>query len=781
MSDTLLQVERQIRVRGLVQGVGFRPTVWRLAKGYGLHGEVCNDGDGVLIRARALPEVLDRFCAALWDECPPLARIDSINQGTGDDAIPLDDFRIGASEHSTVSTGVVADAATCPDCLGELQNPSDRRFHYAFTNCTHCGPRLSIIRSIPYDRANTSMAEFELCSDCRREYEDPADRRFHAQPNACPTCGPQVWLSNGDGTRIDTDQPIDTAARHIAAGAIVAVKGIGGFHLACDATNPVAVAELRRRKQRPHKPLALMARDLDQIRTYCHVCDIEAVALQSTAAPVVVLQSLNRQRLPEAIAPGQRHWGFMLPYSPLHHMLLDGLSHPIVLTSGNRSDEPQCIDNEDALHRLGDIADVFLLHDRAIANRIDDSVVRRMGIDIQLLRRARGFAPGHIPLPPGFADHPELLALGGELKNTFCMLKEGQAILSQHMGDLEDARTYADYQYNIALYRDLYQHRPVALAIDQHPEYLSSKWGREWSDERDLELLEIQHHHAHIAACMADNGLPLRSQPVIGLALDGLGFGTDGTLWGGEFLLADYRSFRRLAHLRPIAMPGAAQALREPWRNTYAQLRACLGQEALERLVADLPLAGYLGSKPLKTLDRMISKGVNAPLTSSAGRLFDAVAGAAGLCSDRISFEGQAAMALEASLADVTFPVAGAYPFQAVREDAVWRLNPQSMWESLLTDLRRRQSVATIAARFHQGFAHALIGLADRLRNETGCNTVALSGGVMQNQTLFELVRKGLVEKQLNVITHHQVPANDGGIALGQAVIAAARLINERS
>ena len=575
--------------------------------------------------------------------------------------------------------------------------------------------------------------------------------------------------------------PRRTAAQRIAAGDIVAIKGIGGFHLACDATNSAALVQLRKRKHRPHKPLALMARDLDQIRKYCHVCDREAAALQSPAAPIVVLQARDRHRLPEAIAPDQKQWGFMLPYSPLHHLLMNELKHPIVLTSGNRSDEPQCIDNDDALQRLGDIADAFLLHNRAIENRIDDSVVRRMGNDIQVLRRARGYAPGHIPLPPGFSEHPEILALGGELKNTFCMLHNDQAILSQHMGDLEDARTYADYQHNITLYQALYQHHPTALAIDLHPEYLSSKWGRAWAEEQGLPLLEIQHHHAHIAACMADNGLPLHNEAVIGIALDGLGFGPDGTLWGGEILLADYHDFQRLAHLRPIAMPGAAQAMREPWRNTYAQLYSCFGDDAIERQTAGLGLAEYLAGKPLQKINRMMEKGVNSPLSSSAGRLFDAVAGAIGLWPDRISFEGQAAMALEACLDDSSPTVEAPYRFAAIRHNDMWQLEPKPMWDALLEDLRQNQSVTTIAARFHQGFADALIDITTLLREQTGCNTVVLSGGVMQNRTLFELTKKGLVEHGLNVISHHQVPANDGGIALGQAVIAAARLLNKRS
>jgi len=777
-------IARSFRVRGLVQGVGFRPTVWRIANELGLTGDVRNDGEGVLINLFANSESSEQFTRRLLAQCPPLARIDTIEQIPCDNDISNTDFQIIESAQTEIATGIIADAATCSDCLHELNEPSDRRFQYPFLNCTHCGPRFSIIRHIPYDRASTSMSGFELCDDCLREYLDPADRRFHAQPTACAKCGPAIWLCNSQGDDFkaglhNTAAVIKETARQLKQGAIVAIKGIGGIHLACDASNSEAVARLRQRKNRPHKPLAMMARDLQQVRHYCEVHSDEAEALNSPAAPIVILQASDSRLLPDNIAPGQKQWGFMLPYSPLHHLLLSALDEAIVLTSGNRSDEPQCTDNEDAVERLSDIADCFLLHDRPIENRIDDSVVRRMDGQLQLLRRARGYAPGHIQLPAGFADHPPLLALGGELKNTFCLLKNGQAILSQHMGNLEDARTFEDYRKNLGLYLELYAHKPEILAADNHPEYLSSKLGLEWADDNELTLLQIQHHHAHIAACMLDNQIDLHEGAVIGVAFDGLGFGDDATLWGGEFLIADYEKCNRIAHLKPVAMPGGVQAMHEPWRNTWAQLSAAIGWHTFTEKYSALELSRTLSSRPVATLQQMQNKGINSPLSSSAGRLFDAVAAAAGVAPAHCSFEGQAAMALEAEIDNAELKQDSFYRFSLSRETGIYQLDPTPLWVSLLDDLQTGCAASIIAARFHRGFAEAIIGTATLLARENNLSRIALSGGVFQNRTLLELVVAGLKKNKLQVLTHHQVPANDGGLALGQAAIAAAREINK--
>jgi len=767
----------EIRVRGLVQGVGFRPTVWRLAREYGLRGDVRNDGSGVLIRVIGSQAEIERLCAGLREDCPPLARIDAIERRQASIEIGHDGFRILASGAGEVRTGVVADAATCTACRTEVFDPSNRRYRYPFANCTHCGPRLSIVRSIPYDRANTSMAAFPMCPACQAEYDDPADRRFHAQPNACPVCGPRVWLEDADGNRLDMpDQdPIAAASRLLHEGWIVALKGIGGFHLACDAGNAQAVSELRARKRRYRKPFALMARDIDVIRRYASPDVREQALLSTSAAPIVLLDADGPQRVADDIAPGQATLGFMLPYSPLHHLLLADWERPLVMTSGNLSDEPQCIANSDATSRLGGLADVYLLHDREIVNRVDDSVVRVMLGRPRLLRRARGYAPSPIPLPPGFERAAPVLALGGELKSTICLLKDGQAILSQHLGDLEDARTADEFERTVALYRSLFEHRPSSVAVDLHPDYRSTRYGQALAAKEDLPLVRVQHHFAHIAGVLADNGHPLDAAPVIGVALDGLGLGADGTLWGGEFLLADYRGYRRLAHLKPAPLPGGNKAMLEPWRNTYAHLVTHFGWERFVELFAGTELANWLLDQPIDILATMLQRGLNSPMSSSCGRLFDAVAAALDVSRTSVRYEGQAAIELEA-LAAQHGDDDRAYPFAVIEpnEAAPLQLDPTPMWEALLADLHSRELRAAIAVRFHAGLAAAIAGLAARLAREHGADTVALSGGVMQNRILFEGIASRLFAAGLNVLAHEQVPANDGGLALGQAVVAAA-------
>lgn len=773
-------IARCLRVRGLVQGVGFRPTVWRIANDLMLAGNVCNDGSGVLIKLFGVAATLDRFVEELYAQCPPLARIDSIEEILANDTMLSDGFHIVESQGTQVQTGVVADAATCPACLEEIRSADNRRYRYAFSNCTHCGPRFSIIQAIPYDRANTSMRHFDLCEECSAEYSNPADRRFHAQPNACGSCGPQVWLTDTSGEPIACDDAIALAAAKLKAGSIVAIKGIGGIHLACDANNANAIATLRKRKHRPHKPLALMARDVKQVRRYCQVDQQEADTLLAPAAPVVVLARKTSPVLSSLIAPGQRHWGFMLPYSPLHHLLMDELSGPIVLTSGNLSDEPQCTDNQDATARLTDIADYFLLHDRPIINRIDDSVVRYNLGKLRMLRRARGYAPAQIKLPPGFETTNGILALGGELKNTFCLLKDGHAILSQHMGDLEDARTFSDFQHNLDLYQSLYDFVPQHLVIDAHPEYVSSKQGKAWAEPQGLTLSTVQHHHAHIASCMADNGLPLDHPPILGIALDGLGMGDADTLWGGELLLADYQGLRRLGGLKPVALIGGAKAMYEPWRNTYAHLQSAGLWQPLSQAHSALPLVKQLQQQPLQTIDAMLAQKLNCPLCSSAGRLFDAVAAALALTPEQCSFEGQAAMALEALVDEACLSHESPYPFNIINSENDLLIDPKPMWQSLLKDLQLNTEPHIIATRFHKGLADTLVQLATDLSQQQHIQTVALSGGVFQNRTLFERVHQGLQHAGLKVLSHHQVPANDGGLSLGQALVAAARQTTRR-
>ncbi len=623
------------------------------------------------------------------------------------------------------------------------------------------------------------MAQFPLCEACSAEYRDSRDRRFHAEPIACSACGPNVQLVALTDVAMPRHQAVDDverAAALIRNGAIVAIKGLGGYHLACDAGNASTAATLRHRKRRDRKPFALMARDLAVIRRYCSVNAEEERQLASVQGPIVLLRA-DGERLPETIAPGLNTLGFMLPTTPLHLLLMQDLDIPLVMTSGNISDEPAIIDDAQALRILAGIADLALMHDREIASRVDDSVVRLMEGKPRVLRRARGFAPAPFKLPAGFFAEPELLALGGELKSTFCLVKNGDAILSQYQGDLENAATFDDYCKNLALYRELFDCAPAAIVIDRHPEYLASKWGRTEAQSRGLPLLEVQHHHAHAAACLAENGRPLDAPAVLGIVLDGLGYGDDGTVWGGEFLLADYRAYRRLGRLKPVAMPGGAQAVREPWRNLYAHLAASLGWQDVAARYAHLTIHGHLSRKPLAQLDAMIARGIDAPQASSCGRLFDAVAAALGLCCERQDYEGEAAARLEA-LAATSAVRAGSYPFAVIADGGLIEIDPAPMWNEILGDLARDIPAARIAWRFHRGFAEALVRTTQKLAQGSRFDTVALSGGCFQNQILFESVASLLREAGFTVLTHTEVPANDGGLALGMAAIGLATLGN---
>jgi len=814
IQDSILGAEK-IRVTGIVQGVGFRPNVWRLANQFQLTGDVINDSQGVVINVWGNIEAIERFIEQLKADVPPLARIDQIKRSP----LPLTDhipaeFSIKASQHNAVQTNVTPDAAVCPECMTDTLDPFGRRYRYALTNCTHCGPRFSIVDAIPYDRINTSMKAFELCGDCAEEYQAPTDRRFHAQPNACYFCGPKLSLARVDGNPVCLEtltqlDDVDGACTVLQNGGILAVKGIGGFHLACDATNAAAVQRLRDAKQRYGKPFALMARDTDVIKRYATITAEEVGLLRSAEAPIVILQKttqappgIKRQfgtiegerpydliAIDDNVAPGQNSLGFMLPYTPMHHLMLRRMNRPIIFTSGNQSDEPQVISNDEVATRLGDIVEYVLWHDRDIVNRVDDSVIRMINKEPRLLRRARGYTPAPLPLPEGFEQAPELLAMGAELKNTFCLIKDGNAILSQHIGDLENAITYDDYQNNLALYAQLYQHTPVQVVIDAHPEYLSSKLGRQLAEDKQIDCQEVQHHHAHIAACLAENNYPLAAPPVLGIALDGLGFGGDGSFWGGEFLHCDYLSAERLATFKPVAMLGGAMAMREPWRNTYAQLMAEMGWAELKMNFDELELIEYFESKPLATFNAMLAKGSNAPVASSCGRLFDAVAAAIGICRDGVAYEGQAAIELEAIVDQDALHNENerlAYPFTIPRltvpgfDVKLPYIEPLAMWRAILGDLILKTPAPVMSARFHKGLARIIVTMIQKLstRDEQRIiHKVALSGGVFQNKTLFEQVVTRLEQDNFTVLTHKQVPTNDGGIALGQAVIGAARLL----
>ncbi|MDF5735796.1 MULTISPECIES: carbamoyltransferase HypF [unclassified Nostoc] len=789
----------EIRVSGTVQGVGFRPTVYRLAKACDLRGDVCNDGQGVLIRVSGSEEAITEFVARLQTEYPPLARINQLTRIIYENELKFDDFVISPSVSNAIKTEITSDAATCRQCQQEIFDPFSRFYRYPFTNCTHCGPRLSIIRAIPYDRCNTSMSAFAMCPECAKEYHDVENRRFHAQPVACHACGPTAWLERADGKPVTASMfsmldDVDAVCTLLQKGEIVAIKGLGGIHLACDSTQETAVQKLRQRKRRYHKPFALMARDIEIIEQYCTINAKEKELLTSPATPIVLLQVKRRKGdrenlftpnsldIASSVAPGQNTLGFMLAYTPLHHLILRRMNRPILLTSGNIADEPQCIDNDEAREKLGTIADYFLFHNREIINRVDDSVVKVVGDKVQIIRRARGYAPSAISLPPGFHNLPQILAMGSELKNTFCLLREGEAILCQHLGDLENAAAFNAYQETLNLYLNLFEHQPEVIAIDKHPEYLSSKLGKELTDINQITTYSIQHHHAHIAACMAENGIPLDSPPVLGIALDGLGYGDDGTLWGGEFLLADYRKFKRLATFKPVAMVGGEQAIYQPWRNTYTQLISANLWDDCQQQYADLEIVKLLNKKPLKLLNQLIEKGINSPPASSVGRLFDAVAAAIGICPDECSYEGQAAIAMEAIVDvnslnnDKETPI---YPFSFSFSDSIYCIDPRSMWQALLNDLQQQIPQPVIAAKFHKGLANAIVEMVKHLCQENLIYQVALTGGVFQNCILLEQVSKGLQILGIKALIHSLVPANDGGLSLGQAVIAAAQLIDE--
>ena len=804
MARCAAPVAERMRVRGTVQGVGFRPTVWRIATELGVVGSVVNDAQGVLIVAVAAPGVLDALAQRLCNEAPPLARIESLERTRF--ALPdltPQRFVIGPSQTGVAAdaafTGVAADAATCAQCVAEIFDPFARRFRYPLTNCTHCGPRLSFVTGVPYDRPLTTIAAFPMCSACRAEYESPADRRFHAQPIACHACGPKVRLKRLDGRAFMIDSytfldDCDAAGTLLARGQIVAIKGLGGYQLACDATQPEAVARLRALKRREAKPFALMAASVDAVRAWCRVGDAEAQALESAAAPIVLLErrpDAARPGIADAVAPGVFTLGFMLPSTGVQHLVLRRMKRPIVLTSGNLSDEPQAVTLDELAQRFGSSGIDFVLdHERPIARRIDDSVVRVMDGELRVLRRARGHAPEPISLPPGFESAPTVLAYGGELKNTFCMLRNGQAVLSQHIGDLADAATHADYRGALRDLQTFFAFEPQLRACDAHPEYLSTKLAQVDATRAGQSAVEVLHHHAHIAACMIDNGWPLGAGPVLGVALDGLGYGQDGELWGGEFGVADYRTFERRGSFKPVALIGGEQAMHEPWRNTYAHLMAEMKWPAFTMNYSVLELHAFLESKPRVLFDAMLNKQVNSPLASSCGRLFDAVAAAMGLCRERAAYEGQGAVEMEALVDPEVLRFEDedlGYPFAIPRLKGshLPYIEPLAMWSAVLGDLVLKTPLPTMAARFHKGLARVIVKMIDQLAqshtNAQGAHEplrhVALSGGVFQNKLLLERVSEQLRCAGYSVLMHRRVSCNDGGLALGQAAVAAARAL----
>jgi hydrogenase maturation protein HypF len=754
------QVRTAVRVEGIVQGVGFRPFVYGLATSLGLSGLVGNDADGVFAEIEGDAAVVSKFLVLLEQQAPPLARIDRITTARMRPAGSAE-FTIAASQPGGERRALVsADSATCADCLRELADPADRRFRYPFINCTNCGPRFTIVRDVPYDRPQTTMSGFTMCAQCAAEYHDPADRRFHAQPVCCPACGPRLALTDATGTEVSgSDDPIAAAAGLLLAGRVLAVKGLGGYHLAVDAGDERAAATLRARKHREDKPFAVMVPDLATARELCVLDDAAERLLSSSRRPIVLCQRrpAAAARIAAAVAPGNSQLGLMLPYTPLHQLLLGQVGRPIVATSGNSSDEPIAYQDADALSRLASIADAFLLHDRAIHIRTDDSVVRVTGGRESVLRRSRGYVPEPLRLRHAFPR--PVLACGAELKSTFCLAKESRAFLSHHIGDLENVETLLSFTSGIEHFRRLFDIDPQLVAHDLHPEYLSTKYAAELTG---VQLTGVQHHHAHIASCLADNDA---DGPVIGVAFDGTGYGTDGTIWGGEFLIADLTGFRRAGFLEPVPMPGGAAAIRQPWRMAAAYLAAAFPDGVPEALAVR-----RRNDSTWAPVTAMAARGINAPLTSSAGRLFDAAGALLGV-RDVINYEGQAAIELE-QLADPA--ERSAYP-AAMAEGEFLRLRGADLIRHAADDLAAGTDRSVVAARFHNGIAAAIVAACRALRDRHGLPTVALSGGVFQNLLLAGSTADQLRGDGFTVLTHSRVPCNDGGISLGQAVVAAAR------
>jgi hydrogenase maturation protein HypF len=749
------RIRTSVRVEGIVQGVGFRPFVYSLATSLGLVGLVGNDVDGVFAEVEGPAADVETFLASLARDAPPLARIERITTTAmrpgGSASFSIVPSEAGRERRTLVS----ADTATCADCLAEMNDPGDRRFGYPFINCTNCGPRFTIVRDVPYDRALTTMAGFAMCGRCAAEYHDPADRRFHAQPTCCPACGPALSLLDPAGKEL-TGEPLAAAADLLRQGRVLAVKGLGGYHLAVDASSEAAAATLRERKVRVDKPFAVMVADVAAAGRLCEVDEAAAALLASVRRPIVLLPRREGAGVAAAVAPGNRQLGVMLPYTPLHHLLLADVGRPVVLTSGNRSDEPIVYRDGEVVEQLGGIADAFLTHDRAIQVRTDDSVVWPFRGRETVIRRSRGYVPEPLRVHARFAR--PVLGCGAELKNTFCLAKGNHAFVSHHIGDLENAETLRSFTEGIEHFRRLFDIRPEVVAHDLHPEYLSTKYAMDLAD--DVELVGVQHHHAHIASCLADNGA---DGPVIGVAFDGTGYGTDGTIWGGEILVADLAGFERAAHLAPVPMPGGAAAIRQPWRMAAAYLDAAFPGGPPDGL--DVTRRNRELWPHVLTMAR---RGVNSPVTSSAGRLFDAVAAVLGV-RDAINYEGQAAVELE-QLADPG--ERGAYPASVTGQEPLL-IAGADLVRAAVEDLAARTDPRVVAARFHNGVAGLITDCCLRLRERHGLSTVALSGGVFQNLLLLHTAVGQLEAGGFRVLVHSRVPCNDGGISLGQAVVAA--------
>ena len=775
-----------ISVRGIVQGVGFRPFVYGLAVEHNLKGWVYNTSEDVRIEVEGEAKAIKQFERELETKAPPLAHIENV---TIEHHPPLGykNFEIRQSQTQEGKYQLISpDVATCQACLGELLNPEDRRYRYPFTNCTSCGPRFTIIEDMPYDRPKTTMRYFQMCPQCQAEYDNPLDRRFHAQPNACPKCGPQVELVAKQGNLVTESNPIAAASYLLKEGKVVAIKGLGGFLLACDATNDTVVKTLRQRKKRPSKPLAIMVATVEEAKRHCYVSPEEENLLTSPQSPIVLMRWREHSSVSREVAPNLRFLGIMLPYTPLHHILLRDTGLPLVMTSGNLSEEPIARDNDEALRRLSGIADYFLIHNRDIYSRYDDSVAIVERGTSQLIRRARSYAP--YPIRLSF-EARQVLGCGAEEKNTFCLTKDNYAFLSQHIGDMENMETLEHFDSTISLYKRLFHIEPEIIAHDLHPDYLATKYAQELG-KSGIKLIPVQHHHAHIASCLADNGL---ESPVIGVAFDGTGMGVDGNIWGGEFLVADYRNFRRAGHLEYLPLPGGAAAIKRPYRTAIGYILTLLDENALNAVIASeakqsqLASIGQVTEVEVEVIKRQIERKINSPLSSSMGRLFDAISALLGIRGE-IDYEGQAAVELEmvalssviarpgpSEARELDEAISGdneSYPYRIVEDGGIRIVHLRDLFSAVIEDLHQGISKGRISVKFHNTVARMINEMCHLIADETGVRQVALSGGVFQNRLLLRKTVSLLEDSGFQVFTHRQVPCNDGGISLGQAVIA---------
>jgi hydrogenase maturation protein HypF len=769
---------KKVSVRGVVQGVGFRPFVYRLAHEHGLAGWVLNHSGGVEMEVEGQDQALEAFVRGLTEQAPPLARIVSIE---AEDA-PLAGYAGFEIRHSVAEEGryqlISPDIATCADCRHELLDPQDRRYRYPFTNCTNCGPRFTIIRDIPYDRPLTTMGAFVMCAQCQAEYDDPLDRRFHAQPNACPICGPQLWLeaSSQPGVPVaERDEALRQAGQRLLNGQVLAIKGLGGFHLACDATQASAVELLRQRKRRPAKPMAVMMATLDGVQRHCDVSSAEEALLASQQAPIVLLRWRSDSDIARSVAPNNHYLGVMLPYTPLHHVLLHDVGRPLVMTSGNLSEEPIAKDNDEARQRLGPLVDAFLLHNRDIYARYDDSVLmvvprpefgERESESPYPIRRSRGYAPFPIRLP--FRTRPTV-GVGPELKNTFCLARDDFAFLSPHIGDMENLETMEHFERSLALYQHLFRVEPQAIAHDMHPDYLSTRYATACTS---CPTLPVQHHEAHVAACLVDNGWSLEAGPAIGVAWDGTGYGRDGRIWGGEFFVGDYRGFQRVAHLEYLPMPGGEAAIHHPWRLALGYLYALTGE---------MPSLPGISEQEARIVRQQVARGLNTPLTSAVGRLFAAVAALAGV-RHHVTYEAQAAIELEmlaTAWAEGAEPSGrsdelGAYSFELEEEGGQLLIRLRMLMEEVRADLVQGRDRGEVGWRFHRTLSDLIVAVCQRLAEGfgVGTKTIVLTGGCFQNHLLLSLAVPSLVDVGFRVLLHKQTPCNDGCVSLGQVALA---------